>query len=185
MTHSFVMTPTNIDLLESVFRNPYTGRWVVPVLTFNTTILNPFIGEIDPLNEDPKYHSKVIDHFYIRLTEKWLYKDPEFRSLLKYFKIEKDGKEGKVSLITDIDKVNKEPVDKTDRKYIFKYIEKFFITRKIVSRILKKYVAVTHVKWYDLFNNTDVLKELFAHKLKKLIISTIYELQEMKPKKGK
>ena len=32
------------------------------------------------------------------------------------------------------------------------------------------------IKWYDLYNNTSTLKDLFAHKLKKLIISTIYEM---------
>ncbi len=32
----FIVTPTNVDLLESLFRNPLTGKWTIPFLTFNT-----------------------------------------------------------------------------------------------------------------------------------------------------
>ena len=149
-------------------------------MTFNTRFVNPFFGELDTLNEDPRYQDKVIDHFYTRLTEKWLYKEPIYRSLLKYFTVEKSGEKGTVSLISNPDKVTKTdaPVEKVNRRYIFKYIEKYFVTKKFVSRVLKEYVAVTHIKWYDLYNNTDTLKELLAHKLKKLILETIYELQD-------
>lgn len=180
----FIITPTNLDLLESVFRNPLTGRWTVPILTFNTKYVNPYYGEVDPLNEDPYYQNRVVEHFYMRLTEKWLYKDPVFRKLLKYFKVDKDGNEGKVSLIDNIDNVEEQDIDSTYRKHIFKYIEKYFITKKFVDKVLRQYVRKTKTKWYDLINNTDIIKDLFAHKLKKLIITTIYELQEKRtPKK--
>lgn len=176
----FIITPTNLDLLESIFRNPLTGRWTIPVLTFNTRFINPFYGEVDPLNDDPNYQSRVIDHLHMRLTEKWLYKDPVFRKLLKYFKVEENGDEGRVSLIDNIDDVKESEIDPKFRKHIFKYIEKYFITRKFVDKVLRQYVRKTKIKWYDLINNTDILKDLFSHKLKKLIISTIYQLQEKK-----
>lgn len=181
----FIITPTNLDLLESIFRNPITGRWSIPILTFNTTFINPFYSEVDPLNEDPQYQQRVIDHFYMRLTEKWLYKDPAFRKLLKYFKVEENGNEGKISLIDNIDNVRE--IDKQMKywKHIFKYIEKYFITKKFVEKVLRQYVRRTDTKWYDLFNNTDILKDLFAHKLKKLIESTIYQLQEKKAENKK
>lgn len=173
----FVITPTNIDYFENILRDPISGRLTIPFLTFNTNYLNPFYSDLDPLNEDPSYHKSVIDHFYLRLKEKWLYKEPIFRSLLKYFKVEKDGDEGKVSLISDPDKAAENKDNEQYRKYILKYIEKYFITKHLISKILKEYVATTHIKWYDLFHNTSTLKDLFAHKLKKLIISTIYQVQ--------
>jgi hypothetical protein len=176
----FIITPTNVDFLESIFRNPITGRWTIPILTFNTNLTNPYYGDIDPLNNDPKYQKHVIDHFYVRLTEKWLYKDPIFKSLLKYFKVEKKGDEAKVSLVPNMDSVSKSNVDEKDRKYVYRYIEKVFITKKFVAKVLKQYVGVTHIKWYDLFYNTDTIKDLFVHKLKKLIVSTIYELEDRK-----
>ena len=180
----FIMTPTNVDFLESIFRNPITGRWTIPLLTFNTNYISPFYGEIDPLNEDPRYQKSVVDHFYFRLTEKWLYKDSAFRRLAKYFKVERSGNKGTVELVSDPDQVSDE-VKSEDRKYVFKYIEKYFITRRFVEKVLRQYVAATHIKWYDLFHNTDILKDLFTHKLKKLIVATIYELADRKDDEDK
>ena len=176
----FIITPTNVDFLESILRNPITGRWTIPILTFNTGYINPYYGDIDPLNDDPKYQKRVIEQFYMRLVEKWLYKNPIFKSLLKYFKVEKNGDECKVSLVPNMDSVSKSNIDEKCRKYVYRYIEKVFITKKFVDKVLRQYVNVTHIKWYDLFHNTDTLKDLFAHKLKKLIVSTIYELEDNK-----
>lgn len=177
---SFIITPTNVDLLESIFRDPITGKWYIPVLTFNTSYLSPFYREADPLNEDPRYQDRVIDHFWLKLTERWLYRDPSFRSLLKYFHVERDDERGTVSLVSDPGQAKKDvsDINEENKMYIFKYIEKFFITRKFVEKTLRKYVDRTGIKWYDLYVNSDVIKDLLRHKLKKLIISTIYELQE-------
>lgn len=175
----FVITPTNIDYLDSILRNPVTGRWTIPVISFNVKT-NPLFGDIDPLNDDPKYQKKIIDNIHTRLTEKWLYKSPSFRKLLKYFNATKKGDEIKVSIIPNINSLNTSEFDKNTRKYVFRYIEKIFITKKLVNKILRSYVAAKHIKWYDLLHNTDTLKDLFAHKLKKLIVATIYELQDQK-----
>ncbi len=173
---TFIMTPTNIDDYDWILRDPITGKWTIPTLTFNPLILNPYYYELDPLNSNPAYQKKTIDYFHTKLTEKWLYKEPIYRSLLKYFKISKKGEEGKVILVSDLDKISESNVPKDDYKHVLKYIEKFFINRRFVEKVLREYVAVTHIKWYDLYNNTDTLKDLFRHKLKKLIIKTIYAL---------
>ena len=177
----FIMTPMNIDLIETILKDPVSGRWSIPVLTFNTAIMNPFFGELDPLNNSPKYRKRVIDSFYLRLKEKWLYSDSMFRSLLKYFIVEEKGNEIDVSLIDDPDKTN--PVNEKYKRHIYKYIEKYFITHHFVKKILKNFVAKNNIKWYDLFHNKDILKDLFLHKLKRLIKSTIYEIQERKAEK--
>lgn len=174
----FIITPTNLDFLESIFRNPLTGKWTIPILTFNTKYINPYYGQIDPLNDDPRYQKKVVDHFYTRLTEKWLYKDPAFRKLLKYFTVEKNGDEGKVLLIVNPEKISKSNDNETYKKYIFRYIEKYFITKRLVDKVLRRYVKSTHLKWYDLFHNTDIIKDLLAHKIKKLILTTIYQIHD-------
>lgn len=175
---TFIVTPTNIDYLYSLFRNPITGKWEIPILTFNPRIINPFLGEIDPLNEDRRYQDRVVDHFYTRLTERWLYRDPLFKSLLKYFKVDKKGDHGTVSLISDPDKIKESNISPDDNRYVFKYIEKYFITRRFVEKVLRQYVNTTRIKWYDLFNNSDTVKDLLRHKLKKMIIRTIYEVSK-------
>lgn len=172
---TFIYTPTNIQYLDSLFRNPISGRWEIPVLRFNTRFVNPFFGEVDSLNEDHLYQKRVIDHYYTLLTEKWLYGRPLYRSLLKYFKVSKDGDKGTVSLITNPDKLSESNVTKDDEKYVFHYIETHFITLKFVRKVLQEYVRTTHIKWYDLYNNNSALRDLFRHKLKRLILETIYE----------
>jgi hypothetical protein len=174
---SFIMTPTNIDFLDSVFRDPKTGKWVIPYLTFNTVYQTPYY-QIDPLNDDPIYQGRVIDNIYNRLTEKWLYKDPLFRDLLKYFNVQKSGNNVTVSLIDNIQGQNDKVLDETMRNFVYRYIEKYFITRSFVAKVLREYVNTTHIKWYDIYNNIDTVKELMRHKLKKLIKTTIYELQD-------
>lgn len=176
----FLVTPTNFEFLPALIKNPYSGRWTIPVLTFNTNYLNPYYSESDPLNKDPNYQKSLVDHFYVRLTEKWLYKDVVFRKLLKYFKVEKDGTKGTITLIDNPNKPSDSPLNEEYRKHIFKYIEKHFINKHFVDHVLRKYIKSTGMKWYDLFNNTSVLKELFAHKLKKLIVSTIYDAYDKK-----
>ena len=32
---SFLITPTNIDDYDWIFRNPITGKWTIPVMNFN------------------------------------------------------------------------------------------------------------------------------------------------------
>jgi hypothetical protein len=173
---SFVLTPTNVDYLESLFYDPITGQWFVPTLVYNTAYISPFFKESDPLNEDPRYQDKVIDHFWIKLTEKWLYKDPIFTSLLKYFHVTKEGETGKITLNNVNEKTDIEKLTESDKMHILKYIEKFFITRRFVEKVLREYVNSTHIKWYDLFNNSSTIKDLLKHKLKNLIESTRYEL---------
>jgi len=173
---TFLLTPDNLDYLGFLYRDPITAKWTVPILTFNTGFYDP-LRIADPLNEDPVYRERVIDNIYLRLTEKWLYSHASFRSLFKYFNLEKSGTKGTVSLINDPDKFSEKTISDTDGKYIIQYIEKYFATKKFVSNILKEYVNTTHVKWYDIFNNTSTLKDLFVHKLKKQIINTIYKLQ--------
>jgi hypothetical protein len=175
---SFVITPGNIDDINFVIKDPLTGKWSIPILTFNP-LFNPYYSEIDVLNEDRRYQDRVIDHFHTRLTEKWLFKKPIFKKLLKYFEVEKKDNHGTVKLVSDPENIKSgKSVSDEDKKFILKYIDKYFITRRFVEKVLREYVSVTHIKWYDLFNNSDTLIDLFAHKLKKLIISTIYDLKK-------
>lgn len=174
---NFVLTPTELDLNSPVYRDPLTGQWILPLFTFNTNYQNSFLIERDPLNSDPKYHDRVIDNIHLRLTEKWLYKDPIYISLLKYFFIKTEKDKGVIYTVRDPDTA-KLTIKKDDYRQVFKYIEKIFITRRFIEKVLREYVKTTHIKWYDLFTNISTLKELFAHKLKKTIIRTIYSLEK-------
>ncbi len=93
---------------------------------------------------------------------------------MRYFKIEKIKNETKVSVYQDPEKTVLEEIDPENQKYIFFYIEKYFISRQFVKKVLQEYIQKTGAKWYDLLSNTRTLKNLFAHKLKNRIVSVIY-----------
>lgn len=183
MSHQeFILTPNDLAYFNSMFRNPVTGRWTIPTMMFNTQYASPYFNHSDPLNNDPAYQKTVIDNIYVRLTEKWLYKDPVFLSLLKYFDVTIDGNQGSIRLIDDPDNITSKSNMKYSR-HILKYINEYFVTKHFVSKILKQFVKLNDVKWYDLFEYSDILKSLFAKQLKKTIVSTIYQLQKDATKK--
>lgn len=173
-----IKSAITLDDYNWIIRDPISNQITTPVLLFNPTFKNPFHHEIDILNDDRMYQARVIDHFNLLLSEKWLYKKPIFKRLLKYFQVSKKGDSGKVQFITDPDNIPKTQHSPEDEKYIFRFIEKYIITRNFVDKVLREYVAITRIKWYDLFRNTDTLVDLFAHKLKKTIVSLIYEIQK-------
>lgn len=176
-----LLTPTNPSFLPYLMKDPITNRWVMPTYVFNVNYPNPYYSEIDPLQTDPKYHKKIISNIYTRLCEKWLYNDTEFKKLLRYFKVDIDDNQAKITLLLPADPENI-PVQKYDEIYnnhVFKYIEKYFITKGFVDKTLRQYIASSGTKWYDIFYNIDTIKELLAKKLKKLIIKTIYEVKDL------
>jgi hypothetical protein len=174
-------TPTEyeyeINLIDdTLLFDPVTGRYVVPLYRFDFG-MRPFMDDGGPLNRDPRYQKEVIRNIYHRLTEKWLYSDPMYKSLLKYFKVEKKGSDGVVTMITDPDNINKAP-GKDTRDHVFKYIEKYIITRRFVEKVLLEYITMTRLRWYDIYSNIDSVKDLLVNKLKKTIIRAIYQAQE-------
>jgi hypothetical protein len=174
---SFLTTPQIASDIIDIIIDPLTNRWTIPRLIINTRPQYLF-DNIDPLNENKQYHKETSHHFYVKLKEKWLYSVPEYRSLVKYFKTTKSGDKITVELLESVDA--KSNVELENEKYVFKFIEKYLISEKFVYKILKEYVNTTNIKWYDLYHNSSTLKDLFRHKLKKLIISTIYEIQKNK-----
>lgn len=169
-----MITPLNNEYINSSFYDAISGRWSIPVMRFNLGY-SPWYKESDPLNDDKKYQRSVSDSFYLRLVEKWLYEKSSFNKLLKYFVITADGNDGKVSLISDPDNINKSELNKKYKKYIFRYIEKYFISKKFIYKILKQFVNKYNLKWYDLFQNKEDVRDFIIKKLEKFIVSNIYE----------
>lgn len=174
-----ILTPTNISSLQHIIYDQLLGTLSPPVYTYNIQLYNPFYGEMKPLNTDPKYQKRMVDYYYTKLTEKWLYRDSAFKKLLPYFNLKIDGTSGKVSLVENIDKLNNENIDEKNRKYIFRYIERVFVNKRFVDKVIRQYVKRTDTNWYDLVRNNEAIKKLLAHKLKKLIIHLIDKINDV------
>lgn len=169
---SFFATPENVHLVNFLHHDPITNLLVLPSWSYD---LNT---DQDYVNDDPKYQAKVIKHVRTRLKEKWLYSDASFRKLLRYFDAKKEGDKCTVKMITNPDKLNTSVLDKDLRRCIFRYIEKLFLSKKFVSKTLRRYVKTRRIKWYDLFSNSDALKHLFAKKLEKQILTCMYNMTD-------
>lgn len=174
----FTLTPTDMKYLNSILKDPITGAWIAPRMNFNLDIINPY-QEIYEIDNDNQYRERIINYIYICLTEKWLYKEKVFESLLKFFNVKKTKSQGIICLINNLnDKIDLESNHKY-KKYIFMYIEKFFITHNFVTTVLKNYVKNSNIKWYDICHNKNNLKGLFAYKLKKVIESMINKKKQV------
>lgn len=163
------LTPTDVNLLNNAFRDPVTGTIIFPTWSYK---LND--NDSDYVNDDPKYQAKIIENVRIRLKEKWLYNDPLFRKLLRYFDVQTKGDDCKVKMITDVDKLSSSKLPEDTRRCVFRYIEKLFISKKFVEKVLRQFVKSRRVKWYDLFEMSGELKRQFADKLEKQILTCLY-----------
>lgn len=171
MTH-FTYTPSGVGLYNTIFIDPLTGQWTIPTYTYVANT-NPF--NLDVIQTDVHYHKRVVSYFYTKLIEKWLYKDPLYQSLLKYFKVSTNDSIISVSLVDNTDQLTTPQLDKKNQSKVFLYLEKVFITKKWVRKILTAYVNTHQIKWYNLIHNSATIKDLFVRKLETFIVSTIYQ----------
>lgn len=171
-----IPTYTYYDLVESVFLDPKTGNWTVPVLKYSILPNHgPLYLRSDPLNHDKEYQNKVITYFYLKLTEKWLYRDDRYKTLHKYFEVKPEDNNGQVRLVNQ-NKINPIRLSENEHKAVIRYIETYFVTERFVKKILKEIVAKYHLKWYDLVENNQIVKDLFFKNIKGLIKMAIANL---------
>jgi hypothetical protein len=48
------------------------------------------------------------------------------------------------------------------------------LTKKLIKKVLKEYVTIAEVNWYDLYYHSQAIKDLLIHRLKKKIIKLIH-----------
>lgn len=165
---------------DQLFKTDKNVHWQVPHLVFNTQYA-PILAQDN--NQSRVFRKDVIRNIYTRLKEKWLYKDPIFRNLLKYFKVTvNDQNRGRVSFIKD--PAQPTPVGTNDPydKQIFRFIEKYLVTRHFISDVIKRYMKKAHIQWTDLLYHTQDLKRIIAEELEYLIVVSIYEAQALEKK---
>ena len=172
----FFETPTYVNSIQELVWDPVTKKWYIPKLVIH--VHDNARSKLSLINNDPEYRNKVLEYFYTKLTEKWLYSEAMYEKLLKYFKATRIGDKVEIELMphnferTDADKAAQEEY----KFFIFKYIDNHFATRKFVKDVLEDFIYTTGANWYDLYHNNQAVKQLFAKKLKKVIKQTRLEL---------
>jgi len=174
--YSFVTSPSfysnNIEPIYDAITNTY--RFPQTSYTVSSIIKND-LGETDYRMQD-----RMINFYYAKLIDKWLYNSSNFSKLAKYFNVSRSGDAINVELINNREAVNKtyRSLKRDEFKRIFNYIEKFIASRDFVTKVLKKYVTHANVSWYNLPYNSDNIKNLILHALKKKIIKLVRKIEK-------
>jgi hypothetical protein len=126
-------------------------------------------------NKDEYIRKKILSYYYLKATDKWLYND--FDDLVEYFEV----KDNKVKLIDNADKKNK-TMDKVYYNMILHFIEEAILTKKFIKSVIKEYVNIANVNWYDLYYHSKAIKDLLIHRLKKKIIKLIAKSKNLAKK---
>lgn len=119
------------------------------------------------LNDDKSVIKAVTKYYYYKFLEKFLLSD--MNDLLGFLKI----KNGSVQFIKnkrDYSYKN-DTAYNTDKK--IKFLEKKFITKKIIYRIIKNYVSLNDIVWYKIQNNEYEFKKFLHKELKKIFENNI------------
>lgn len=135
-----------------------------------TTVTPPrYLGSND-LNKDKNIQDKIINYYYIKSIDKWLYND--FDELVDFFEV----KNNKIKLVKNY-KHKKSNDDKTNYYMILHFIEKAILTKKLVKKVIKEYIKLADINWYDMYYHSRALKDLLIHRLRKKIIKLIKHAQ--------
>ena len=166
--------PSTMSDFDNMFIDQETGKLKLPRLIVSLLETPMYYQD---LNKSADVQRRITKYFHTKAQDKWLYNDASYESLLKYFVVTKSNKEITVDLIKSMKDATEKKWTDDERKYIFQFIEKYFLTKKFVYKVLRDYVKATNVNWYDLYTNSHVIKSHIRHKLKSKIEKVIYELQ--------
>lgn len=130
---------------------------------YTLDILPTIKNDYSDLNDDKSIIRTVTKYYYYKTLEKFLKSD--MIDLLGYLKITDD----KVNFIKSVkDHSDKLPSEADTNKKI-NYLENYFLTKKMIHGILKKYVQKNDIMWYKVQHNEQEFKNYLHKKLKELI----------------
>ena len=173
----FSTTPP--PLIGNFIRSPITNFHMVPIELYPLKPVVTYGTPRDPLHDDPNYQKQVIRHITESLTEKWLGHSDRFTPLLDYFSSTKENGNCKVTLIENLSAA-KRPSSSDCEKYVFRFIEKHFINKKVVRKAIEEYMRENPtVKWFDIWANGYGVKKTLAKQLEKNIRRAIKDIKRM------
>lgn len=172
---TFAYTPNFLRSLSGVERDNYRGKWVIRPIRFN---IPSYAQLYHPSDRNRRYQKQVLQDIYFRLGFKWLDNSHHFRPLLKYFVVEKDGDNLVVRPVTSLEEAKGNKVRQEERKYVFRFIESVFVTKKTVRRSAEAVLQQYGLHWYDLLSNSRLVKKELAKNMEKLIVKTVKRLEK-------
>jgi hypothetical protein len=126
------------------------------------------------VNSDPDLRNKTVRYFKDKAIY-WLLNDGEYKSLLNYFVVRNDAKKiPYVDVVRETSEYNKQNKDSSeDIKLKVKFIVHYILKKRLIARILEKYGVKTNMKWWNFKANTEEIKDVIRHELKRKIKSSL------------
>lgn len=170
-----LVSPLLVTTITSTEQIPHT---ILPT-SININYTKPTISIYKNLNADPRVHQRLVKYFYYKALDKWLYED--LIDILNYLKI----RNGKVDIINSMKEYDPLAVDKESDDDIRKkidFIEKFFLSKRLMARIIHEYVKHTGTNWVDLPKNEYFIRQIVGNKLTRRIKRAIAEREQLSKK---
>ena len=156
--------------------NPYvtthydqTNSPLVPSVNFSYS--QPAAGFYENLSMNPETQNKITKYVQMKALDKWFPGD--LIDLLNYFKIDSNGKVDVIDSLNEYKPISSTNDTKQNLERKIDFIEEFFLTPRIVRKILDKFTKKANIEWIKIPKNSFYVKELIANKLKKMIKEAI------------
>ena len=138
------------------------------------TWINNQISQINKFNQNlntsKQVQKTITKYIYYKLVDEWLY--TKLFPLLSFVKIV-DSKPQLIKSMSeyDINKLASETDDEIEQRA--EYLEKNIITKKLVSKVLKRIVKRMCLNWYELDKHIKTIQEVFLEYFKDLLEEVI------------
>lgn len=125
------------------------------------------------LNTSKQVQKTISKYIYYKLFDEWIYK--KLFPILGFVKII-NGEPQLIKSMNEYDVYKLTSQNDEDIEIIANYLEKKIITKKIVSKVLKKIVNRRCLNWFELNKHEKIIQEIFLEYFKDLLEETIRRL---------
>lgn len=136
----------------------YSVNSYLPMQTYPNVVTYPDV------NSNKQLRNNVIDYIYNKIVGNWL--KYQYFDLYKLLEVSN----GTVSFVKSMNKLDSSDKD-VNAKYDF--ILRNFLNRETVSRLIDKFRRKNNINWWNIKDNSDVLRKYIQHKLEKFMKSQI------------
>lgn len=138
----------NPSIRKLYLNMPYFPR----VLTYPT---------YENLNYNSSVHKRVVNYFYYKLLEKWIYQD-DMSKILNFLKVV-NGKVVFVSSIKEYEQAKKD--GEVDKRLKVNHIAEYFLTKSKFSEYMYKFVKRSNIPWIHLYRNQGQVRRFIGRRL--------------------
>lgn len=155
-----IYTPLTYTIGTDDITNSATDLFVKSIY-YPRTITMPTYTD---LNYDSNIRKRVVNYFYYKTLEKWLYDDDNMTQLLNFFVVEKD-KVFLVNSLSDYEKTKKNLLSESKKRTIVNFIGKYLLTKSKMGDFIHKFIKKYSIPFVNLYHNQRAVKKFIGRQL--------------------